>query len=85
MSAPSPLSLIERMPPKKEVAAAVLRQTGHGPVSTTELPNTGGSVESGVRYRVDELLRGSREAILVHRGQEYHLRITATGKLILTK
>jgi hypothetical protein len=39
----------------------------------------------GVRYRVDELLKGSREAILVHRGQQYRLRITASGKLILTK
>lgn len=51
----------------------------------TELPNTDGPIENGVRYRVDELLKGHREATLVHRGQEYRLRITATGKLILTK
>jgi hemin uptake protein HemP len=85
MSASSHLPLIERMPHKKEVAASVLRQTGQSPISTSELPNTDGPIESGVRYRVDELLKGNREATLVHRGQEYRLRITATGKLILTK
>ncbi|MBA2126041.1 hemin uptake protein HemP [Hyphomicrobium methylovorum] len=37
------------------------------------------------RYRVTDLMQGQREIILDHRGQEYHLRITATGKLILTK
>jgi hemin uptake protein HemP len=72
------------MPHKREVAASVLRQTGQSPVSS-ELPNTDSPIESGVRYRVDELLKGHREATLVHRGQEYRLRITATGKLILTK
>lgn len=85
MSARSPLSLIERMPPKKEVADSVLRQAGFSPASTTSPPDTEAPAEGGVRYRVDELLKGSREAILVHRGQEYRLRITATGKLILTK
>ncbi|SFV37478.1 hemin uptake protein HemP [Hyphomicrobium facile] len=85
MPAPSHLSLIERMPQKKEVAASVLRQAGQSPNSTTEVPNTDGPTENGVRYRIDELLKGHREATLVHRGQEYRLRITATGKLILTK
>lgn len=37
------------------------------------------------RISVAELLAGSREAILVHGGQDYRLRITANGKLILTK
>jgi hemin uptake protein HemP len=85
MSARSPLSLIERMPSKKEVADSVLRQAGIGPVDKTSPADTDNTTEGGVRYRVDELLKGSREAILVHRGQEYRLRITATGKLILTK
>jgi hemin uptake protein HemP len=31
------------------------------------------------------LLAGEREAILEHDGQDYRLRITANGKLILTK
>jgi hemin uptake protein HemP len=31
------------------------------------------------------LLRGRKEAILEHNGQDYRLRVTANGKLILTK
>ncbi len=31
------------------------------------------------------LLRGSRELLIRHGSQTYRLRITATGKLILTK
>ncbi len=38
-----------------------------------------------VRVLVSELLQGGREAILVHDGSDYRLRITANGKLILTK
>lgn len=38
-----------------------------------------------VRMRVSDLLADAREAILEHDGQEYRLRITANGKLILTK
>lgn len=38
-----------------------------------------------VRMRVSDLLADSREAILEHNGQEYRLRITASGKLLLTK
>ena len=38
-----------------------------------------------VRVLVSELLRGGREAILEHHGQDYRLRITQNGKLILTK
>lgn len=37
------------------------------------------------RYSVSKLLDGLREAILEHNGQDYRLRITASGKLILTK
>ncbi|MBX9588505.1 MAG: hemin uptake protein HemP [Hyphomonadaceae bacterium] len=37
------------------------------------------------RLKVSELLAGGREAILEHDGQDYRLRITANGKLILTK
>ena len=31
------------------------------------------------------LFRGDREIVIVHRGQEYRLRITKADKLILTK
>ena len=37
------------------------------------------------RLKVREMLGGEREAILEHGGQDYRLRITASGKLILTK
>jgi hemin uptake protein HemP len=37
------------------------------------------------RSKVSELLQGEREVILEHDSQNYRLRITANGKLILTK
>jgi hemin uptake protein HemP len=37
------------------------------------------------RLKVEDLLQGGREVILEHDGQDYRLRITANGKLILTK
>ena len=38
-----------------------------------------------VRLQASELLSGHREVILEHDGQEYRLRLTSNGKLILTK
>ena len=37
------------------------------------------------RVKVCDLLDGDKEAILEHAGQDYRLRITSNGKLILTK
>ena len=37
------------------------------------------------RIAVSDLLDGRREAVLLHRGDEYRLRLTSNGKLILTK
>jgi hemin uptake protein HemP len=37
------------------------------------------------RVSTTDLMRGVRELVLLHDGQEYILRITRTGKLILTK
>jgi hemin uptake protein HemP len=37
------------------------------------------------RIKVSELLQAEREVILEHDGQDYRLKITANGKLILTK
>ncbi len=51
----------------------------------TEAPNTPGQSSGPRRLKVTELLAGEREAILEHSGQDYRLRITASGKLILTK
>jgi hemin uptake protein HemP len=37
------------------------------------------------RIAVSDLLAGAREAVLLHGGDEYRLRLTSNGKLILTK
>ena len=37
------------------------------------------------RIAVGELLGDGREAVLLHDGVEYRLRLTSNGKLILTK
>ncbi len=50
----------------------------------TSEPNNAANTKK-VRVRVPDILQGGREAILEHDGQEYRLRITANGKLILTK
>jgi hemin uptake protein HemP len=43
------------------------------------------SPSSSQRVRLVDLLRGRREIIIEHDGQDYRLRLTATDKLILTK
>jgi hemin uptake protein HemP len=58
--------------------------------ATDERPATKQSLpamepQAKVRVLVAELLQGGREAILEHDGMDYRLRITANGKLILTK
>jgi hemin uptake protein HemP len=37
------------------------------------------------RIAIRDLLGGGREAVLLHNGTEYRLRLTSNGKLILTK
>lgn len=37
------------------------------------------------RITTEELLQGANELIIVHRGEEYRLRVTSNGKLILNK
>ena len=57
----------------------------------TEIPPQPSSAEShfpwSQRRRIStaDLLQGAREVIIVHKGEEYVLRVTKTGKLILTK
>ncbi|MFA5957272.1 hemin uptake protein HemP [Hyphomicrobium sp.] len=87
MSASNTIALNERMPPKKPSIGQGLRHgvTGSHAVTPVVDSHHHGTIGPIARYRVDELLKGGREATLLHRGQEYRLRITATGKLILTK
>jgi len=35
--------------------------------------------------RSEDVLRGAREAIILHAGDAYRLRVTSSNKLILTK
>lgn len=47
-----------------------------------------GPLPSGLpvkRIAIRDLLGGGREAVLLHDGTEYRLRLTSNGKLILTK
>jgi hemin uptake protein HemP len=37
------------------------------------------------RHCSEALLGGAREVVIEHRGQDYFLRLTSSGKLILTK
>jgi hemin uptake protein HemP len=37
------------------------------------------------RIAISDLMAGGREAVLLHDGAEYRLRLTSNGKLILTK
>lgn len=54
--------------------------------SATAVPGTPGSGASGPsRWDVETLCGPSGEAILVHKGEHYRLRVTARGRLILTK
>ncbi len=51
----------------------------------TDEPPSAHHSDRKVRILVSELLKGGREATLEHNGMDYRLRITANGKLILTK
>jgi hemin uptake protein HemP len=37
------------------------------------------------RLKSEDLFVGAREVLIAHNGQDYRLRITALGRLILTK
>jgi hemin uptake protein HemP len=50
------------------------------PLTRARLP-----ADVSVKIESKILLAGQREAIIVHRGEEYRLRITRQEKLILTK
>ena len=60
-------------------------------IMATERPPQASSAESQLpwshrrRISTADLMQGAREVIIVHEREEYVLRITRTGKLILTK
>ena len=43
------------------------------------------SSEKKPRIQSNHLFQGNSEVVIVHQNQEYNLRITRNGKLILTK
>lgn len=65
------------------------------PTSDTSVPppaglagaprNAPAAAAAGPRWRSETLLAGSREACIEHADAVYRLRLTAQGKLILTK
>lgn len=54
------------------------------PVKTPPAPVTM-QVQRNRRVDSHELFRGGNEVFIVHKGEEYRLRITRNEKLILTK
>jgi hemin uptake protein HemP len=52
---------------------------------STARPDERASGDERKQFDVRDLLGDAREAVLIHGGEEYRLRITANGKLILTK
>jgi hemin uptake protein HemP len=52
--------------------------------SSSAASETGATPQAPV-IDVRDLLAGGREAIIVHAGERYRLRVTAKDKLILTK
>jgi len=48
-------------------------------------PESAGAHRPAGRIKLEELLKGAQEIIIEHAGQDYRLRITSNGKLILTK
>lgn len=59
-----------------------MNDTPHAPSAKSTAP----AADQGPReLDVRALLGDAREAVLIHLGERYRLRITASGKLILTK
>lgn len=46
---------------------------------------TSPSAQKSVRITSDELFGGGKELVIEHAGEEYRLRVTSKGRLILTK
>jgi hemin uptake protein HemP len=55
------------------------------PMSPDNNDRSSGSRPAPARISLDAILRGRQEVIIEHRDEEYRLRITSNGKLLLTK
>ena len=56
-----------------------------GGVQKRPVPHAGSGQDAPRRVAADVLLDGRRELIILHNADEYRLRVTSNGKLILTK
>jgi hemin uptake protein HemP len=54
-------------------------------IAAGDVVRTGSGSERPIMYSSAELFGGDREVWIEHRGELYRLRITASGKLYLTK
>jgi hemin uptake protein HemP len=61
------------------------KAAGEPEAGTAKDERTNVMPSSGPRWSVSELMKGGREVVLEHDGQDYRLRITSKNKLILTK
>lgn len=66
--------------PVSALPASAATPVASADASVTEVPPP-----TARRARSDDLLAGERELEIDHAGSIYRLRVTATGKLILTK
>ena len=59
----------------------------HVNLTAKRLTTTAEASSNGKKPRIDAdyLFQGNTEIVIVHQNEEYHLRITKNGKLILTK
>jgi len=61
------------------------KSTTDGEPATPEEPGAQAAPSAGARRMASaDLFAGAREIEIEHNGRRYHLRITQTGKLILT-
>jgi hemin uptake protein HemP len=49
------------------------------------VPRVAALTDKKPRIQSDRLFQGTSEVVIVHQSEEYNLRITRNGKLILTK
>jgi hemin uptake protein HemP len=61
--------------------AEVMVDLSDGGMEASAAPSTSGKA----RIESTSLFQGKNEIIIVHKNEEYNLRITRNGKLILTK
>lgn len=53
--------------------------------STATPPPAPREADGQRRLESGEILKGNRQVLILHEGQEYRLQVTKNGKLILTK